>query len=42
MELIQIILGFDVHVRGISIAVGIIIFSIVEGLGFAHNQFRKC
>lgn len=31
MELIQIILGLDSHVRGTSIIVGIIIFSIGGG-----------
>lgn len=31
-------LGFDSHVIGMSIAVGIIIFSIVGGLGFVHSQ----
>lgn len=38
--LIQIILGFDSHVRGISIMVGIIIFSIVVGLSFVRSLFR--
>lgn len=33
-------LGFDSHVIGISIAVGIMIFSIVGGLGFVHSQYR--
>lgn len=42
MVLIQIMLGFDIHVNGISIAVGIIIFSIVEDSDFAHNQSHKC
>lgn len=33
-------LGFDSHVIGISIAVGIIIFSIVGGLGFVRSRYR--
>lgn len=33
--------GFDHHVRGKSIIVGIIIFSIVGGLDFGHNRCRK-
>lgn len=40
--LIHSMLGFDSHVRGINIAVGIIIFSIVGGLGFVHSPFRMC
>lgn len=35
-------LGFDSHVIGISMAVGIIIFSILEGLGFVHSQYHMC
>lgn len=38
--LIQIKLGFDIQVRGISIIVGKIIFSIVVGLSFVHSQFH--
>lgn len=41
MELIQIILGLDNHVRGTSIIVGIMIFSIVEGSDFVHSLFRR-
>lgn len=33
-------LGFDNHVIGISIAVGIMIFSIVGGLGFVHSRYH--
>jgi len=40
VELIQIILFFENHVMGISMIVGIIIFSIVKGLGFVHSPFR--
>ena len=40
VELIQIILFFENHVIGISIIVGIMIFSIVGGLGFVHSPFR--
>lgn len=36
--LIQIMLFFDNQVRGISIVVGIMYFSIGVGLGFVHNQ----
>lgn len=42
MELIQIILLFDNHVSGISMIVGIIIFSIEEGLSFARSLYRRC
>ena len=35
-------LGFDSHVSGMSVAVGIIIFSIVGGLSFVHSQYRMC
>lgn len=38
--LIQIMLFFDIQVRGISIVVGIIYFSIGVGLGFVRNQCR--
>lgn len=41
VELIQIILGLDNHVRGTSIIVGIMIFSIVEGSDFVHSLFRR-
>ena len=35
--------GFlEYQVRGISIMVGIRIFSIVEGLGFVRSHFRSC
>lgn len=40
VELIQIMLLFESHVSGISIIVGIIIFSIGEGLGFVHDLVR--
>lgn len=40
--LIQIMLGFDSHVRGINIMVGMMIFSIVVGLGFVHSLFHMC
>lgn len=40
--LIQIMVCFDSHTRGISIAVGRIIFSIVVGLGFVHGQCHRC
>lgn len=40
--LIHTILFFDSHVRGMSIAVGIIIFNIGEDWDFAHNPFRMC
>lgn len=33
--------GLDSHVSGINIIVGIIIFSIVEDLGFVRSRFRK-
>jgi hypothetical protein len=33
-------LFFENHVMGISMIVGIIIFSIVKGLGFVHSPFR--
>jgi hypothetical protein len=39
VELIQIMLLFENHVIGISTIVGIIIFSFVRGLGFAHSPF---
>lgn len=38
--LIQIMLCFDSHVRGINIMVGMIIFSIVVGLSFVHSLFH--
>lgn len=40
VELIQIMLGFDNHVIGMSMAVGIIIFSIARGLGFVHSRYH--
>lgn len=40
--LIQIMVCFDNHTRGISIVVGIMIFSIVIGLGFVRGQFHRC
>ena len=40
--LIQIMLGFDNHVRGISIMVGTMIFSIVVGLSFVRSLFHMC
>lgn len=40
--LIQIMLFFDNHVRGMSITVGIIIFSIVRGLGFVRGRRHMC
>lgn len=40
--LIQIMLFFDSHVRGMSITVGIIIFSIVRGLGFVRGRCHMC
>jgi hypothetical protein len=42
VELIQIILFFENHVMGMSMIVGIMIFSIVGGLGFVCNLFRMC
>lgn len=36
--LIQIMLGFDNHARGINIIVGTIIFSIVIDLDFVHSR----
>jgi hypothetical protein len=38
VEFIQIILFFEYHVVGISMIVGIIIFSIVRGSGFVYSQ----
>jgi hypothetical protein len=40
VELIQIMLFFENHVIGMSMIVGIIIFSIVRGLGFVHSPFH--
>lgn len=40
--LIQIMLFFDNHVKGISIIVGIMIFSIVGGLGFVRGRRHMC
>lgn len=42
VELIQIILLFESHVRGISIIVGIIIFSIGVGLDFVRSRLHRC
>lgn len=41
VELIQIMLCFESHTRGISMIVGIIIFNIVKGSGFVHSQFHR-
>lgn len=41
MVLIQIMLGLDNQARGMSIIVGIIIFSIVGGLGFVRNRCHR-
>lgn len=40
--LIQVILVFDIHMRGMTVIVGIIIFSIGEDSGFVHNLFHRC
>lgn len=42
VELIQTLLFFESQVSGISIIVGIIIFSIVEDLGFVRSLLRMC
>lgn len=42
MVLIQIMLFFDNQTRGMSIAVGKIIFSIVGGLGSARDPRHMC
>lgn len=42
VALIQIMLFLDHHTVGISIIVGIIVFSIVEGLGFGRNLCHMC
>lgn len=41
VELIQIMLCFESHTRGISMIVGIIIFNIVKGSGFVRSQFHR-
>ena len=42
VELIQIMLFFDSQVRGTSITVGIISFSIVGGLDFGRSLVHRC
>lgn len=42
VTLIHIKFGFDSQVRGISIAVGMMIFNIVGGLDFEHSLVRRC
>lgn len=42
VALIQIMLFLDHHTVGISIIVGIIVFSIVGGLGFGRNLCHMC
>lgn len=40
--LVQIMLFFDIQVRGISMIVGMIYFNIGEGLGFVRSRYRMC
>lgn len=42
VTLIHTMFLFDSHVRGISMAVGTISFSIVAGLGFVRSPCRMC
>lgn len=42
VTLIHTIFLFDSHVRGISIIVGIINFSIGGGLDFVRSVYRMC